>query len=211
MEKLKSLTETYSRWKDLRKYVDRIDTYLTSDFEVAIGSAKSLIESICKTILDEQKVEISDEAKIKKLVNETLKSLNIKRDEVCHFTSGIITASQNLATLRNKLDTSSHGQSLLTIENNPMEELTIYFLINSVEVIACFLIEFYEIEYPLNKKSKEHCYEDYDEFNKWLDNEYGMITVTEYPISTSLALFTDPIAYKEKYQEYLSLKNGKTN
>ena len=171
MKRLKELINKHSRWQGLTRYISRIEIYSSSDFEVAIGNAKSLIECICKTILDEQEKDYTNGATINKLLRETLRALNIQKDgEVSKFAQGVISASQHLGELRNKIDTSSHGQSLLTVENNPIEELTLYFLINSIETIACFLIEFYEIEHPRKQQLQEKVYADFQDLNDYLDD-----------------------------------------
>ncbi|MFM6004804.1 MAG: abortive infection family protein, partial [Sphaerospermopsis kisseleviana] len=133
MEKLKELIQQYHRWQGLKDYVEKIEYFKTFDFPSAIGNAKALIESICKTILDEQKTyEYKTNDSVNKLVTETIKTLNINlTNGVATFGSGLITASQNLGELRNRIDTSSHGQSLLTSKDNQIEELTAYFLISS--------------------------------------------------------------------------------
>lgn len=204
MERLTKLIEQYSRWKKLKIYVDRIDYNLNTDFEAAIGNSKCLIECICKTILDEQN-KLDKNHSVNKLIKETFKSLNLNGEETLQFANGMTTAFQNLAELRNKRDTSSHGQSLLTIdENDQFEQLTVYFLINSVQSIACFLIEFYELEYPRTHKPSQIKYEDNQDFNDYLDDLHGNVTIAELPYSTSEALFSvDYTAYHTKYQEYL--------
>ena len=84
------------------------------------------------------------------------------------------------------------------------EQETSYFLINCVENIACFLIDFYEIEYPRTKQTPDRKYIDYQDFNEYLDNLYGNIHMIGLSYSTSEILFLiDQVAYLDKYQEYL--------
>ena len=204
MDRLKQLSKQYGQWKDLAIYIERIEYNLDSDFGAAIGNSKSLIECICKTILHEQEnSEPRNDESINKLVKRTLEKLNIKNDSISQFANSIITASQKLGELRNRIDTSSHGQSLL-IKNDKLEEITSYFLINCVENIACFLIDFYEIEYPRTKQTPDRKYIDYQDFNEYLDNLYVNIHMIGLSYSTSEILFLiDQVAYLDKYQEYL--------
>lgn len=212
LTRLRELAEKYSRWHSLDLFINRIELVYTSDIDSAISNTSSLIETILKTILCERVEKYNvDPSKLKSikmnpLASETLKSINLVRcEENSRFISGMVTSLQNLGEIRNSL---SHGKVLHVHKNERTEEIAAYFLINSVETIACFLIEFYEIEFPLKGKGKVNQYEDYEDFNNWLDDEHGTVIVAGVPISTSVALFGDLIAYLDKYQEYLA-KNGK--
>lgn len=125
----------------------------------------------------------------------------VKSDENSRFINAIVTTIKNLGEIRNDF---AHGKNLATYKELSLEKLTASFLIASVENISCFLIEFYEIEYPLKCNQEEKSYTDFEDFNNWLDDEYGNVIVVDTPIPTSLALFSDPIAYQEKYTNYLS-------
>ncbi|MEQ8464118.1 abortive infection family protein [Coleofasciculus sp. E1-EBD-02] len=213
LTRLRELVEKYRRWHSLAQFVNRIELVYASDLDSAISNAHSLIETILKTILFERVEEYENEKKLKsikinKLASETLKNINLVRcRENSNFISGMITSIQNLGEIRNGL---SHGKNLHSLEDEKTEELTAFFLMNSVETIACFLIEFYEVEYPLKSKGKEIKYEDedYRDFNDWLDDEHGTVMVAGIPIMTSIALFGDLIAYQDKYQEYLLAKDN---
>ncbi|MEG3973504.1 abortive infection family protein [Microcoleus sp. herbarium8] len=204
MEKLKPLIEKYGKWKGLKIYLDKIEYFLDADFGAAVGCAKSLIECICKTILDEQNHVYEKDSNVNQLVKKTCIALKIENDLVCQFANAMVTASQKLGEIRNAIDTSSHGHSLSSEKSKKLEGITVYFLINSVETIACFLLEFYEIEHPLRNQPEDKSYDSFQDFNDYLDNLYGDINVVgvSYPPSELLYLI-DQIAYQNKYQEYL--------
>lgn len=215
LARLRELVENHRRWQSLEGFINRIELVYTSDLDSAICNANTLIETIMKTILFERVEEYKSEPsklkniRINNLVTKTLNNINLVRhEEYSRFISGMVTTLQNLGEIRNSL---SHGKNLHSYENEKTEELAAYFLVNSVETIACFLIEFYEVEYPLKGKKKEHKYEDYEDFNDWLDEEHGTVTVAGLPIPTSNALFGDLIAYQDKYQEYLLTKNDEVD
>jgi hypothetical protein len=211
LSRLRELSKKYRRWQPLEEWIRRVELVYESDLQSAITNSNSLLETIFKTILAERVSQYKNNEKLLKdiklspLVTQTLKNIKItKAEETSRFITATMTAIQNLGEIRNSF---SHGQNLATHQEQNLEELTALFLINSVENISCFLIEFYEIEYPLKGTKGVINYESYEEFNQWLDEEYESITVIDVPILTSLALFTDTIAYLEKYQEYLSLKD----
>jgi len=209
MDRLKELIQEQSRWKDLEIYPTRIEAFLDNDFISAIENGKALIETICKTILDEQKEIYNKNETINKLVSKTLITLGIfAKGQISKFGSGIVTALQNLGELRNKIGDTSHGKSLYEIRKNKIEALSAGFLINSVELIACFLIEYYEFEFPTQKEKKERKYDDFQTFNEYLDEAYGNIQVADYSYLTSEVLFVvDETAYEFEFQKYLSQPN----
>ncbi|RCJ30537.1 hypothetical protein A6769_33310 [Nostoc punctiforme NIES-2108] len=211
LSRLRELSKKYRRWQNLDNWIDRIELVYESDLESAISNSNSLIETILKTILAERVAQYKNDEKLLKdikltaLVTQTLKNIKlVKSDENIRFINGMIAAIQNLGEIRNGF---SHGKNLATYKDSSPEKFTASFLIASVENISCFLIEFYEIEYPLKGKQEQNSYENFEDFNNWLDDEYGTVIVADIPISTSLALFADLIAYQEKYKNYLSVKD----
>jgi Abortive infection C-terminus len=84
------------------------------DPEAAITMARTLIESVCKHILDEAGVPHNEKDDLPKLYKETAKQLNMApeqhQEEVFkQILGGCQTVIQGLGTLRNKLS-DAHGQ-----------------------------------------------------------------------------------------------------
>ncbi|MBD2389758.1 abortive infection family protein [Aphanizomenon flos-aquae NRERC-008] len=212
MDRLKELINNYSRWTNLSNYIIRIEYQIDNDITAAIGSTKSLLESICKTILDHEKVEYDRNDNINKLAKKTIHSFNIENpDKISLFGNALVTSIHNLGELRNYIDESSHGKSLFD-KTQKIDSITALFLINSAETIACFLIEFYEIEHPRKKGENEFRFEEMQDFNDYIDNEYGYIEIAKISYATSEALFAiDKTAYKDEYRKYLEVVNEQTN
>ncbi len=212
MERLKELINNYGRWKNLSPYIIRIEYQISNDLTSAIGCTKSLLESICKTILDHEKVEYLQTDNINKLAKKTIQSLKIEKfDKISLFGNALVTSIHNIGELRNEMDESSHGKSLLD-KTQKLDLITASFLINSAETIACFLIEFYEIEHPRKKVEDELSFKELQEFNDYIDKEHGYVEIAKIPYATSEALFaTDRTAYKDQYRKYLKVVNDQTN
>ena len=204
MEKLRETISVYDAWEGLNTYINRIETFLETDFIISVENGKALIESICKTILSKTSGTYEETDSINKLVSITLKRLGIfAKNQISKFGSGMVTAMQNLGELRNSHGETSHGKSIDDLKNNRLEKISAAFLVNSIEVMAVFLIEYYEIEFPNKKENKEDKI-DYTAFNEFLDEEYGNVDVTGIPYPTSdVLLAVDSTAYGVKYQEYL--------
>lgn len=204
MEKLKETISVHVAWRELGTYINRIETFLESDFIISVENGKALIESICKTILSKTSEPYEETDSINKLVSITLKHLGIfAENQISKFGSGIVTAMQNLGELRNNHGETSHGKSIEQLKNNRLEKISAAFLVNSIEVMAVFLIEYYEMEFPNKKKTPEEGI-NYSDFNDFLDEEYEDVNVIGIPYPTSEVLLSvDKTAYDVKYQEYL--------
>ena len=209
MEKLKQTISAYDAWEGLIIYINRIETFLETDFITAVENGKALIESICKTILSNTFDPYGETDSVNKLVSITLKRLGIfAENQISKFGSGMVTAMQNLGELRNNHGDTSHGKSIDELKNNRLEKLSAAFLVNSIEVMAVFLIEYYEIEFPNKEKETEEVV-DYSDFNDFLDEEYGDVLVIGIPYPTSdVLLSVDRTAYGVKFQEYLGDLDG---
>ncbi|MBT3178381.1 MAG: abortive infection family protein [Desulfobacula sp.] len=209
MEKLKQTISAYDAWEGLIIYINRIETFLETDFITAVENGKALIESICKTILSNTFEPYGETDSVNKLVSITLKRLGIfAENQISKFGSGMVTAMQNLGELRNNHGDTSHGKSIDELKNNRLEKLSAAFLVNSIEVMAVFLIEYYEIEFPNKEKETEEVV-DYSDFNDFLDEEYGDVLVIGIPYPTSdVLLSVDRTAYGVKFQEYLGDLDG---
>lgn len=88
-----------------------------SDPEGAITSARTLIESVCKHILDDAGVQYDDNADLPKLYRETAEVLNIapsqhSEDAFKRILGGCTSVIEGLGTLRNRVgDAHGHGHA----------------------------------------------------------------------------------------------------
>lgn len=92
--------------KHLADQIRRIEQSINSDPSLAIGTAKELIETCCKTILAERGKTISGCPDISTLTKETLKELKLIPDSVPESARGkdvIKRLLQNLGTIGNNL------------------------------------------------------------------------------------------------------------
>lgn len=103
----------------LARQVERIETSIETDPDQAIGSAKELIETCCKTILSERGKPVTGRPEIPELISATLKELALLPDDVHDQAKGsdtikkilrtLGTIPQGLAELRNLYGTG-HGK-----------------------------------------------------------------------------------------------------
>jgi hypothetical protein len=114
--------ESYPRLADLqalREHLNRIDRDLRSDPPGAIGSSKELVETVCKTILDDYDIAYAHGADLMDLYKAVQKTLALNVDAVPESARGsgsavkalraLVTTVVALAELRNELG-SGHGR-----------------------------------------------------------------------------------------------------
>lgn len=134
----------------LQREILRMNTALKrGDSELAIGTAKEFVETICKTILNERNVPLSGKEDLPNLVFKTIKEVNptagIPLDEkskkIVKKTLGALsTLTQCIAELRNLYGTG-HGKGVSSINLEPRHAT---LAVNSATTLALFLYHSYE-------------------------------------------------------------------
>lgn len=206
MNTLKEIISNYSRWDKLHIICTKIESYLEIDFSVSAESCKSLIETICKTILDEKELEYSKNEKILSLVGKTLSCLELSTSsgQLKQLSRQLVTIVRNIAEIRNDITVFSHGRSLSQHKIDSLDNITSSFLIQSTSSICSFLIQFFENTLVRKPSDKHIIYSDFEEFNNSLDDEYGDVIIADNTYPTSEALFyIDQTAYNTRYNDYL--------
>ncbi len=184
-------------------YISEIENNICRNPVLSIELCKSLSEGICKTILTDKGVSIPDN--FPNLVSTTLSHLNVDNHpdaghikELSKRLGGVL---HYIATIRNDCNYASHGQD---IEHKPVSSDLALFVVHTTNAILGFILHFYIVtgDYQCGERIR---YEDYQEFNDYLDEMYeddiGKI------ISFSRALFDQDIeAYKEEFLEYQNIE-----
>lgn len=85
--------------------INRMETSISTDPDLAIGTSKELIETMCITILKTRGLEVDKSWNVPKLIKETAKTLKLSPGEVLNYT----TASQIIKNILGSLSTVVHG------------------------------------------------------------------------------------------------------
>lgn len=103
----------------ISQQITRMESAIGSDPELAIGTAKEFIETICKTILAERKVSYDKKSDFPKLVKITLETLELVPDRITKakeaaasikvLLNNLAAVARHLAELRNLAGTG-HGK-----------------------------------------------------------------------------------------------------
>jgi hypothetical protein len=127
--------------------ISRMEAAIASDPALAIGTAKELVETCCKTILTERAVTFSKNADLPELVSLTAKELDLTpkdipeqakaRDTIKRLLSNLATITQGVAELRNHYGTG-HGKHAATKGLQPRHAR---LAVGAASTLAAFLAE----------------------------------------------------------------------
>lgn len=127
--------------------ITRMEAAVNNDPSLAIGTAKELIESCCKTILSERGIAIGNSDDIPKLVKATVKELKLTpkdipdeakaADSIRKLLSNLATVASGVAELRNKHGTG-HGKEGSVKGLNPRHAK---LAVGAASTLAVFLVE----------------------------------------------------------------------
>nr|MBN2277403.1 abortive infection family protein [candidate division Zixibacteria bacterium] len=130
--------------------ITRMEAAVESDPELAIGTAKELVETICKTILCECGEKVSNSANLPQLVKMVRERLELLPqdipdrakgvDTIRRLLSNLGTVAQNLAELRG-LYGSGHGKQARVKGLQPRHAR---LAVNAASTLAVFLFETYQ-------------------------------------------------------------------
>lgn len=108
----------------LRRLIRRLEDSVIKDHDLAIGSAKELIETVCKSILEERGKPVSGTPDIPTLTKTTLKELQLVPDGVEESVRGADTIKRvlrSLGSIANDLNElrnlygTGHGKSMKSV------------------------------------------------------------------------------------------------
>jgi hypothetical protein len=113
-----------------------------TDPEGAITVARTLLESVCKRILDDLGEEYSEKEDLPKLYGKAAKRLNLAPDQhseepIKAILGGAMNLVNGIGTLRNRLS-DSHGRGGKPVRPSPRHAS---LAVNTAGAIATFLVE----------------------------------------------------------------------
>lgn len=190
----------------LNNHISTIEDTVETNPDLCIEVCKSLIESICKTILTNQSVVYNTSGKFQILVKQTIEHLLIDEnyeEEVSELVRRIASVSQQLCEMRNLSGFASHGKD---IEHIPLNMTLALLAYKTTDIVGGFILRSY-ICHTTRTDSRIR-YEDCMRFNELFDED-NPLELGGVILSASEALYKqDYEAYKEAYNSYLdNLKN----
>lgn len=204
MEKLKKAIEGKTRWNGLLSYISLVEENQRSNPNASLDGAKSILESISKTILADKNVEYKGDDSVGHLVKQAFSSLPVFSKlswEDVNKTKSLLGSFENIAKVigefRNTHGFFSHGQDL---QSEKFDRYLLALAISSSDLLASFLI----ISHAEDLKDRSRIYyEEHDIFNRYIDEiSEESITIANIIMTPSKALFTDEEAYKEIFLDF---------
>lgn len=199
--------------------VETLEQSIESNPALAIDLAKALVETVCRTIMNDRGVKTEENnPSLGNLLNATLKSVhlvNTYRDDEAEVTKhlrkmskGMITAFQGLGELRNSQGFASHGPDGYMEALDPIQAL---FAARSADAIVHFLFRAHKSYaepvvrengnnkpslFELEQEREAVNYNAHEHFNDHIDELHDPLKVfeVEYSASESFAR-VDPEAY----------------
>jgi hypothetical protein len=83
----------------LANQITRMETAIENDPELAIGTAKELVETACKTVLEAMSIEVNKKWDLPQLLKETTKQLKVTPDTVRASAAGAESIRKVLGSL----------------------------------------------------------------------------------------------------------------
>jgi len=131
----------------IKQQVARMETSVNQDPDLAIGTAKELVETCCKSILSERGISSSKGDDLPKLVKTTAKELDLTpddipaqakaRDTIKRLLSNLSTIAQDIAELRNQYGTG-HGRDG---KSKGLQARHAKLAVGAASTLAVFLVE----------------------------------------------------------------------
>lgn len=146
---LNSLKEKFSGTDTsyVLQQITRMEAAVEDDPGLAIGTAKELVETVCKTILKEKNIKLTGNGELPKLVKATAKELKLTpsdiaddakaSDSIKRLLSNLATITNGVAELRNSYGTG-HGKEA---KSRGLTSRHAKLAVGSASTLAIFLVE----------------------------------------------------------------------
>ena len=191
----------------------KLEEAVESESNDAFDHAKALVETVCKTVLIDLGVQIEVRWDLPRLIREVLNSIpmiaashpnaNDARERLQTMQRGLTQTVQGLAEMRNLAGWTSHGPDGYM---EPLDRIHIRLAAMSADTLTCFLLSLHR-KYVFPSEGGRVHFEDYPEFNEYVDEMNPYIAIFDSIFSPSEILYMadiEHVAYKEYLIEYMN-------
>lgn len=189
----------------LEQQIRAIELAVRDAPNLAFDLARSLVETVCKTILTDRGA--TPPKGYDDLLRDTYSSVQLTPppadDAVVagfrRIVEGLDGAVGGISELRKKEGLASHGKDAYTM---PTESIQAEFAARAADTIVCFL---YRCHRQFSTLETRHLiYDDYPKLNEYIDETHEPVRIFQYELPPSRVLFaTDREAYREQVMEEL--------
>jgi hypothetical protein len=179
--------------------------------DFAFDLSKTLVESVCQTVLGDLGFPADPAWDCPKLLRETTNRLALlprnhpnagpARESIERTIRGLLQTIQGLCELRNNFGMASHGRDINAAR---LEQRQATLAAQAADTIVAFLYRTHRdvlSEQPANRVY----YDDHADFNKWLDEAFDPVNIGQETLTPSKVLFHTAInGYKLALTEFLT-------
>jgi hypothetical protein len=193
----------------IEEQVQGIEKAMAENPGLVFDLAKTLVESVCRTVLRERNIPYSENDDLPKLFKNATQTLPFLPPEASgkreirksleRTLNGLHTAIQGICELRNRCGFASHGAAE---PRPPMESVQALLAAGAADTIVGFLYRVHRQDRTL-PASPRALFEANPAFNDFIDEAHGMIRIFESEFRPSQVLFVmEPESYRIHLAEY---------
>lgn len=199
----------------IEQQIYAIESALESVPDFAFDLSKTLVESVCKTVLTDVGQQADPNWDAPRLLKETTNRLALlprnhpdpvkARDSVGKTIRGLLQTIQGLCELRNSYGMASHGRDGFSARLD-IRQATL--AAQAADTIVSFLYRIHRDALMQSPGARVY-YEDHAEFNNAFDRDNETIRLGDVELLPSRVLFHgDREAYKAALNEYIAERDG---
>ena len=201
--------------ESIEQQIETIENALESIPDFAFDLSKTLVESVCKTVLADIGQPADPKWDAPKLLRETTNRLNLlplnhpnlakARDSVEKTIRGMLQTIQGLCELRNSYGMASHGRDLFSARLG-LRQATL--AAQAADTIVSFLYRIHRDALRQAPGARVY-YEDHADFNEAFDSANELIRLGELALLPSQVLFhVDLETYKAALNDFITERDG---
>lgn len=176
--------EGADRYKLIRTITAINAGFIDNESGLVIGQCKALVESLCKSILSENSIEIEANISVGKLAKKAGSAIGVGNEYgenkktkeafiklINSFTLSLENAISSIGTLRNEYCPLAHGRSSV---QKPLHMLYAEFVASQTDALIVFFLNLIE-----HKKNfvPEINFSENEDFNEYLVEEFGEVEI----------------------------------
>jgi hypothetical protein len=183
----------------IKKQIESLELAIQSDPGMALDLSRTLVETVCLTILKDKGCEPSKEEKkeLPKLLKQTIKQLRLAPEEYAEagkleeslvkMLRGLTDIVVAICELRNANGFASHGKDAYFIQT--LEITHVHLVARAADAISNFLFKTHR-KGTQSFSSTRVRYEEQTIFNEYLDGSYEAIEIFDLRYRPSEIIFT---------------------
>lgn len=196
----------------IRQQVEAIEQAVHASPALVFDLAKALVDTVCKTILNELGIAYDNNSDTPQLLKETTTKLRLfpsghespatVSESIRKTVNGLMTTIQGLCELRTREGMASHGREAFSPNLEPLQAM---LAASAADTIVSFLWNVHKSYSPTSQPGRLS-YGDSPEFNEWVDQIHEPpVMIFGFPYKHSEILFhIDHQAYCDKLGEFIT-------